>query len=56
MTHAEFLHQAVAEIAEELPDFEDLDPATRQSLRELVNITSTTSLCSSGGDRQHPPL
>ena len=35
MTHAEFLHQAVAEIAEELPGFEDLDPATQQSLREL---------------------
>ena len=25
----------VAEIAEELPGFEDLDPATQQSLREL---------------------
>ena len=35
MTHAEFLHQAVAEIAEELPGFESLDPATQQSLREL---------------------
>jgi hypothetical protein len=35
MTHAEFLHQAVAEIAEELPGFADLDPATQQSLREL---------------------
>ena len=35
MTHAEFLHQAVAEIAEELPGFDDLDPATQQSLREL---------------------
>lgn len=35
MTHAEFLHQAVAEIAEELPGFGDLDPAMQQSLREL---------------------
>jgi hypothetical protein len=35
MTHAEFLHQAVAEIAEELPGFDDLDPATQRSLREL---------------------
>jgi hypothetical protein len=35
MTHAEFLHQAVAEIAEELPGFETLDSATQQSLREL---------------------
>jgi hypothetical protein len=35
MTHAEFLHQAVAEIAEELPGFEDMNPATQQSLHEL---------------------
>jgi hypothetical protein len=35
MTHAEYLIQAVAEIAEELPGFSDLDPATQQSLREL---------------------
>ena len=35
MTHAEFLHQAVSEIAEELPGFNHLDPATQQSLREL---------------------
>ena len=35
MTHAEYLHQAVAEIAEELPGFADLDAATQQSLREL---------------------
>ena len=35
MTHAEFLHQAIAEIAEELPGFDDLDPTTQQSLREL---------------------
>jgi len=34
MTHAEFLHQVVAEIAEELPGFGELDPATKQSLRE----------------------
>jgi hypothetical protein len=36
MTHAEFLHQVVAEIAEELPGFDDLDPVTQQSLRELA--------------------
>lgn len=35
MTHAEFLHQAIAEIAEELPGFGDLNRATQQSLREL---------------------
>jgi hypothetical protein len=35
MTHAEFLHRVVAEIAEELPGFDDLDPVTQQSLREL---------------------
>ena len=34
MTHAEFLHQAVVEIAEELPGFDDLYPVTQQSLRE----------------------
>jgi hypothetical protein len=35
MTHAEFLHQTIAEIAEELPGFANLAPATQQSLREL---------------------
>jgi hypothetical protein len=35
MTHAEFLRQAVAEVAEELPGFDDLNPVTQQSLREL---------------------
>jgi hypothetical protein len=35
MTHAEFLHQAIAEIAEELPGFYDLPLTTQQSLREL---------------------
>ena len=35
MTHAEYLHQAIAEIAEELPGFDNLDPATQDSLREL---------------------
>jgi hypothetical protein len=35
MTHAEYLHQAVAEIAEELPGFDKLDPETQRSLREL---------------------
>jgi hypothetical protein len=35
MTHVEFLHQTILEIAEELPGFADLPPATRQSLREL---------------------
>ena len=35
MTHAEFLHQVVAEIAEELPGFDNLDAVTQQSLREL---------------------
>jgi hypothetical protein len=31
----EFLHQTIAEIAEELPNFAGLAPATQQSLREL---------------------
>jgi hypothetical protein len=35
MTHAEYLHEAIAEIAEELPGFGGLNPATQQSLREL---------------------
>jgi len=35
MTHADYLHQAIAEIAEELPGFDKLDSATQQSLREL---------------------
>ena len=38
MTHVEFLHQAIAEIAEELPGFDDLDPATQQSLRALGQL------------------
>lgn len=36
MTHSEYLHQIVAEIAEELPGFESLKPEARQSLRELA--------------------
>jgi hypothetical protein len=35
MTHAEYLHEAIAEIAEELPGFDKLDAETRQSLLEL---------------------
>ena len=35
MTHAEYLHEAIAEIAEELPGFADLNRETQQSLREL---------------------
>lgn len=35
MTHAEFLHQAVIEIASELPGFEKLDHETQVSLVEL---------------------
>ena len=35
MTHAEYLHQAIAEIAEELPGFQNLPRETQQSLREL---------------------
>ena len=38
MTHAEFLHRAIAEIAEEVPGFDDLDPATRQNLRALGQL------------------
>ena len=37
MTHAEFLHQAIAEIAEELPGFDALDPQKQQSLRALAD-------------------
>jgi hypothetical protein len=35
MTHAEYLHQAIAEVAEELPGFHNLGSETQQSLREL---------------------
>ena len=35
MSHADYLHEAIAEIAEELPGFERLDAETQQSLREL---------------------
>ena len=35
MTHAEYLQQAIAEIAEELPGFQNLSHETQQSLREL---------------------
>jgi hypothetical protein len=35
MTHAEYLHQTIAEIAEELPGFRELSAETQQSLREL---------------------
>lgn len=37
MTHAEFLHEAIAEIAEELPGFEKLEAPAKQSLRELAH-------------------
>jgi hypothetical protein len=37
MTHAEFLAQTIAEIAEEVPGFELLDENTQQSVRELAN-------------------
>ena len=35
MTHAEYLHEAVADIAGELPGFDSLDAETRHSLFEL---------------------
>ena len=35
MTHAEYLTQSIAEIAEELPGFDKLNPEVQQSLREL---------------------
>ena len=35
MTHQEYLHSAIAEIAEELPGFDDLDPAAQGNLRQL---------------------
>ena len=37
MTHAEFLTQMIAEIAEEVPGFELLDSRTQQSVRELAD-------------------
>lgn len=36
MTHAEYLHQMVAEIAEELPGFSTLAPSVQRTLRELA--------------------
>jgi hypothetical protein len=38
MTHAEYLREAVAEIAEELPGFHTLDRNTQQSIRELAEL------------------
>ncbi len=35
MTHAEYLQEAIAEIAEELPGFDRLNAETQRSLREL---------------------
>ena len=37
MTHADFLAQTIAEIAEEVPGFELLDRRTQQSVRELAD-------------------
>lgn len=37
MTHAKFLEQTIAEIAEELPGFDQLDRGTQQNLRELAD-------------------
>jgi hypothetical protein len=36
VTHAEYLQQVIAEIAEELPGFNTLGAATQSSLRELA--------------------
>lgn len=38
MTHAEFLQQAIAEIAEEVPGFDALPSAAQQSLRALAQL------------------
>jgi len=35
LTHAEYLHEAIAEIAQELPGFDQFDAETRRSLLEL---------------------
>jgi hypothetical protein len=37
MTHAEFLAQTIAEIAEEVPGFELLDARTQHTVRELAD-------------------
>ena len=37
MTHAEFLHETIVEIATELPGFATLNPAIQESLRELAD-------------------
>jgi hypothetical protein len=36
MTHAEYLHQVIAEIAEELPGFDQMEPSVQRTLRELA--------------------
>jgi hypothetical protein len=36
MTHAEYLHQVIAEIAEELPGFDEIEPSVQRTLRELA--------------------
>ena len=56
MTHEEFLHQVVAEIAEELPGFDDLDPAAKQSLRESGELLRRGVCASSEGDASISPL
>jgi hypothetical protein len=37
MTHAEYLKETIAEIAEEVPGFDLLDPAAQHSLLELAD-------------------
>ncbi len=37
MTHAEYLKETIAEIAEEIPGFEEMDRAAQMSLRELAD-------------------
>jgi hypothetical protein len=36
MTHAEYLHQVIAEIAEELPGFDEMEPSVQRTVRELA--------------------
>ena len=45
MIHAEPLHQAVAEIAEEVPIFGSMKPETQQSMHKLASIISKKSSC-----------
>jgi hypothetical protein len=56
MIYAESLHQAVAEIAEEMPNFGSIKRETWQSLREPVSIMSKKELGANWLRQRQPGL